>query len=129
MMGTSAIQGKASRRPLLSRVKLDVDGRNQFRSLMGYLASSLYRGRMALCSDTTSGERLSASWTRLGPFFFFRASAASFCSVCALEKSRSSTSTSQIGRAHSELQSLMRISYAVFCLKKKKNINEYTIIT
>src|SRR3546814_9455427 len=26
----------------------------------------------------------------------------------------------QIGRAHSELQSLMRISYAVFCLKKKK---------
>src|SRR3546814_1340717 len=25
----------------------------------------------------------------------------------------------QIGRAHSELQSLMRTSYAVFCLKKK----------
>src|SRR3546814_7432325 len=27
----------------------------------------------------------------------------------------------QIGRATSELQSLMRISYAVFCLKKKNN--------
>src|SRR3546814_2177487 len=27
----------------------------------------------------------------------------------------------KIGRAHAELQSLMRISYAVFCLKKKKN--------
>src|SRR3546814_9834224 len=27
----------------------------------------------------------------------------------------------QIGRAHVELQSLMRISYAVFCLKKKKH--------
>src|SRR3546814_9233326 len=27
----------------------------------------------------------------------------------------------EIGRAHSELQSLMRISYAVFCLKKKTN--------
>src|SRR3546814_3593500 len=27
----------------------------------------------------------------------------------------------QIGRAHVELQSLMRISYAVFCLKKKTN--------
>src|SRR3546814_10778764 len=27
---------------------------------------------------------------------------------------------SQIGRAHAELQSLMRISYAVFCLKKTK---------
>src|SRR3546814_17343224 len=26
----------------------------------------------------------------------------------------------QIGRAHVELQSLMRISYAVFCLKKNK---------
>src|SRR3546814_1124904 len=28
----------------------------------------------------------------------------------------------EIGRAQSELQSLMRISYAVFCLKKKNNI-------
>src|SRR3546814_10517104 len=27
----------------------------------------------------------------------------------------------------SELQSLMRISYAVFCLKKKKSITRYTI--
>src|SRR3546814_2680900 len=27
----------------------------------------------------------------------------------------------KIGRAHAELQSLMRISYAVFCLKKKHN--------
>src|SRR3546814_10739683 len=29
--------------------------------------------------------------------------------------------TAEIGRAHVELQSLMRISYAVFCLKKKKH--------
>src|SRR3546814_6371119 len=29
----------------------------------------------------------------------------------------------QIGRAHVELQSLMRISYAVFCLKKKTKTN------
>src|SRR3546814_2103960 len=28
--------------------------------------------------------------------------------------------SSEIGRAHVELQSLMRTSYAVFCLKKKK---------
>src|SRR3546814_6842322 len=34
----------------------------------------------------------------------------------------------QIGRAQSELQSLMRISYAVFCLKKKKK-NKTTIDT
>src|SRR3546814_4116473 len=29
----------------------------------------------------------------------------------------------QIGRAHVELQSLMRSSYAVFCLKKQKQTN------
>src|SRR3546814_6748933 len=32
----------------------------------------------------------------------------------------------QLGRAPSELQSLMRISYAVFCLKKK-NMNLYSV--
>src|SRR3546814_3886420 len=33
----------------------------------------------------------------------------------------------QIGRAHSELQSLMRISYAVFCLKKKNKQQNITV--
>src|SRR3546814_8321147 len=39
--------------------------------------------------------------------------------------------TQEIGRAHVELQSLMRISYAVFCLKKKKKpiTNKYTATT
>src|SRR3546814_8402054 len=32
----------------------------------------------------------------------------------------------EIGRAHAELQSLMRISYAVFCLKKKRQLNQPT---
>src|SRR3546814_1988991 len=32
----------------------------------------------------------------------------------------------EIGRATSELQSLMRISYAVFCLKKKKTERQLT---
>src|SRR3546814_5625148 len=32
----------------------------------------------------------------------------------------------QIGRAHVELQSLMRISYAVFCLKKKTTSHQHT---
>src|SRR3546814_6756393 len=32
-------------------------------------------------------------------------------------------SVMEIGRAPSELQSLMRISYAVFCLKKKKKVH------
>src|SRR3546814_5933777 len=30
----------------------------------------------------------------------------------------------QIGRAHVELQSLMRISYAVFCLKKQNKVKQ-----
>src|SRR3546814_8148829 len=34
--------------------------------------------------------------------------------------------TEEIGRAHVELQSLMRISYAVFCLKKKKQHRQST---
>src|SRR3546814_3692006 len=32
----------------------------------------------------------------------------------------------EIGRAHVELQSLMRISYAVFCLKKKTTKHQHT---
>src|SRR3546814_2396723 len=34
-------------------------------------------------------------------------------------------SSLEIGRAHAELQSLMRISYAVFCLKKKKQTERH----
>src|SRR3546814_4972820 len=41
---------------------------------------------------------------------------------CRNERLGGSTSPHQIGRATSELQSLMRISYAVFCLKNKKHI-------
>src|SRR3546814_7582123 len=43
--------------------------------------------------------------------------------ACGAIRSNSSSTLSgarEIGRAPSELQSLMRISYAVFCLKKKK---------
>src|SRR3546814_1237783 len=36
------------------------------------------------------------------------------------------TTLKKIGRAHVELQSLMRISYAVFCLKKKNNTTPST---
>src|SRR3546814_4734197 len=48
-------------------------------------------------------------------------SASSFKSVALLSWSRSEEHTS-------ELQSLMRISYAVFCLKKKKKHNKYMIV-
>src|SRR3546814_4749482 len=41
--------------------------------------------------------------------------------VLALETDVVDVEAEEIGRAHAELQSLMRISYAVFCLKKKNN--------
>src|SRR3546814_8812696 len=37
-----------------------------------------------------------------------------------------SGASGQIGRAHAELQSLMRISYAVFCVQKKKTKHNHT---
>src|SRR3546814_8890119 len=49
-----------------------------------------------------------------------RVSSRAHSSACVLMRKRSEEHTS-------ELQSLMRISYAVFCLKKKKNIKEQTI--
>src|SRR3546814_9481437 len=43
-----------------------------------------------------------------------------------LDPKRIEAEIGKIGRAPSELQSLMRISYAVFCLKKKKLKNKET---
>src|SRR3546814_4777355 len=39
--------------------------------------------------------------------------------VCTVDEVNSRMQATKIGRAHSELQSLMRITYAVFCLKQK----------
>src|SRR3546814_7898295 len=41
--------------------------------------------------------------------------------VGGVDRLRHRGEVAEIGRATSELQSLMRISYAVFCLKKKKH--------
>src|SRR3546814_6097979 len=43
-------------------------------------------------------------------------------SVRSVAESARQHQAAEIGRAHVELQSLMRISYAVFCLKKKNKI-------
>src|SRR3546814_9593962 len=51
------------------------------------------------------------------PYHFSQLSTTRRCQLRALPK---------IGRDTSELQSLMRISYAVFCLKKKNNNKETT---
>src|SRR3546814_8832270 len=46
--------------------------------------------------------------------------------VSAVDSSLINQAAPQIGRAHVELQSLMRISYAVFCLKKKTKQKTHT---
>src|SRR3546814_1306415 len=55
------------------------------------------------------------------------------CFPFARSRSRQrTTEQTPVGRSEehtSELQSLMRISYAVFCLKKKKNTTEYPHLT
>src|SRR3546814_1326949 len=56
----------------------------------------------ALASGTTITYQPSAGYTGADSFTY------------------TASNTAEIGRAHAELQSLMRISYAVFCLKKKK---------
>src|SRR3546814_10855747 len=52
-----------------------------------------------------------------------------FQDCCWSARRSPSPSRLQIGRATSELQSLMRISYAVFCLKKKTKHTRRTTVT
>src|SRR3546814_2890390 len=72
---------------------------------------------------------------RSGPFFSVlpRLDEAGYSIILVWRGSRNTTfmasTRQQIGRAHSELQSLMRISYAVFCLKKKNTTLPQPITT
>src|SRR3546814_3352089 len=104
---------------------------SSFRPLTSLYGSlKLYR-RCGLygCSSLDRGNdcRLDRFAERFGRLILWlpderpRQSADSFCIACRGEsiQLRSEEHTS-------ELQSLMRISYAVFCLKKKKNKNKYT---
>src|SRR3546814_3104816 len=72
--------------------------------------TSLYEGRNDPCVTVSTGPPIAA-----------RPSVSTACSISSRRRSEEHTS---------ELQSLMRISYAVFCLKKKKkNKNTYKTIT
>src|SRR3546814_3219798 len=48
---------------------------------------------------------------------------------CTRTSTRSPSTTSRSEEHTSELQSLMRISYAVFCLKKKNKPADFTVVT
>src|SRR3546814_8830110 len=89
--------------------------------------TTLFRSRSELTRDCCN-SRVSYWWVRSSsvPCRLDMSAADSPSareSCCRVEK-RSSSSGSKVARSEehtSELQSLMRISYAVFCLKQKKN--------
>src|SRR3546814_1399851 len=68
---------------------------------------------ISVCSGTIPRDRSATT-----PRVWRRARRSKHCPVVSTCSSRSEEHTS-------ELQSLMRISYAVFCLKKKKQTNKY----
>src|SRR3546814_3312137 len=77
--------------------------------------------RVFMCTAGTRGERRCA--TREIPLAQNRGSS-SAPGICRANSGEKRPNTVERSEEHtSELQSLMRISYAVFCLKKKKTIN------
>src|SRR3546814_1577317 len=78
------------------------------------------QGRPVLISKATvTGRLLSASMFAGTPTFLIRRGAATMGSLM----SAALRATKRSEEHTSELQSLMRISYAVFCLKKKKQLS------
>src|SRR3546814_5151434 len=81
----------------------------------GWRSGTFSRLKCAICS------RKCTSWSRMGPSAPIVSELRSLgagAPVLIVDPTRSEEHTS-------ELQSLMRISYAVFCLKKKKNKDTY----
>src|SRR3546814_4530110 len=90
-------------------------------------ATSASFARSSSRQSGSSAGRLAGSRQCIGSV---RTAAAYHCTASSRRSSVQSPSASvggtqpEIGRAPSELQSLMRISYAVFCLKKKNKTKE-----
>src|SRR3546814_1604043 len=88
--------------------------------------SSLIDGAPITKKVKPTGDRDIRRCCALGPFSghflsFICGRAASAKSLAVLKSATSFSSSARRSEEHtSELQSLMRISYAVFCLKKKK---------
>src|SRR3546814_10734603 len=80
----------------------------------------------ALCEDLVDLESQFQTWRfrhmrTVMRIIGFRPGTGGSSGVGFLKQALDLTFFPEIGRATSELQSLMRISYAVFCLKNKKN--------
>src|SRR3546814_3693152 len=84
--------------------------------------TTLFRSIRSLRWDSHAGSFMAASRSRPPRMILRRASALRF-RVAA----RASNACNRSEEHTSELQSLMRISYAVFCLKKKNNITNKKI--
>src|SRR3546814_3361757 len=78
----------------------------------GFMAASVGRARLSMCASMADGQAVIARRRPDSSALKVTASPSS-SAITAVRLPRSEEHTS-------ELQSLMRISYAVFCLKKKK---------
>src|SRR3546814_8239510 len=76
--------------------------------------TTLFRSHRGRCARSRAASRASPDRSRHSP-----------CRECAARRARPPGSARRSEEHTSELQSLMRISYAVFCLKKKKKHNTH----
>src|SRR3546814_3168332 len=74
------------------------------------------------CGLSIPGAMKPIGWMAAASCFSLAAICSYSCSISGVTDARDSWSAARSEEHTSELQSLMRISYAVFCLKKKKHI-------
>src|SRR3546814_6799407 len=100
------------------------------RSTVGILSAIRRRNRLVV-QMASAAEQLAANIdlgspakaTELEPGYFFRGAVVTISPASFRRFRRFGTLVHRSEEHTSELQSLMRISYAVFCLKKKKQTN------
>src|SRR3546814_4142895 len=86
-----------------------------------FMPTALSRGAITACTPAASAVR------RQAPRLCGSVTPSRISNSAGSDLSSSRSSTSRSEEHTSELQSLMRISYAVFCLKKKKSNNNTNI--
>src|SRR3546814_10875162 len=97
---------------------------SDLRTPAGSISQSL-RLRGVTLSSHLPGTRSFVNTVDFRPFVNQRCSSVAKISFCTPLRDRLIFQSRRSEEHTSELQSLMRISYAVFCLKKKNNINQH----